>query len=110
MSRNQNKKQRAIESSIKVGDRVVTRAGAIGKVTDVGERIIKLELAPGVNVQFLKTAIEGIDAGDPKDPKKDDAKKDEKDSKDKDSKDKDSKDKDSKDSKNDSKDKKKDDS
>ncbi len=111
MSRNQNKKQREIESSIKVGDRVVTRAGVIGKVTDVGERIIKLELAPGVNVQFLKTAIEGIDAGDPKDPKKDDAKKDDKDSKDsKDnsSKDKDSKEKDSKDSKD--KDKKKDDS
>lgn len=103
MSRNQKKKQQEIESSIKVGDRVVTRAGAIGKVVDVGERIIKLELAPGVNVQFLKTAIEGVDAGDPKDPKKDDAKKDDAKKDEKDSKEKDSK-------KDDSKDKKKDDS
>ncbi len=102
MSRNQNKKQREIESSLKVGDRVVTRAGAIGKVTDVGERIVKIELAPGVNVQFLKTAIEGVDAGDPKDPKKDDAKKG-------DDKKDDAKKDDAKDSKKDSKDKKKDD-
>lgn len=76
MSRNQNKKQREIETSLKVGDRVVTRAGAIGKVVDVGERVVKVELAPGVNVQFLKTAIDGIDAGDPKpEPKKEDSKK-----------------------------------
>jgi preprotein translocase subunit YajC len=81
MSRSQNKKQREIESSLKVGDRVVTRSGAIGKITDVGDRIVKIELAPGVNVQFLKTSIEGVDQGDPKDAKKDDAK--DKDAKDK---------------------------
>lgn len=89
-SRNANKKQKALESGIKVGDRVITKAGMAGKVTEVGERFIKLELAPGVPVQFLKTSIEGIDTGDPKkeeekkeskkddvkDVKKDDAKKD----------------------------------
>lgn len=79
LQRGQSKKQRELESNIKIGDRVITRAGAIGKVTEVGDRIIKLELAPGVNVQFLKNAIEGVDAGDPK--AKDD-KKDGKDSKD----------------------------
>jgi preprotein translocase subunit YajC len=73
MSRGQNKKQKALESSLKAGDRVITRAGAIGKVIDVGPRVVKVELAPGVNVQFLKTAIEGLDTDDTK--KADDAKK-----------------------------------
>lgn len=73
MSRGQNKKQKELEANLKAGDRVITRAGAIGKVIDVGPRVVKVELAPGVNVQFLKTAIEGLDVDDPK--KTDDAKK-----------------------------------
>lgn len=77
-SRNANKKQRALETGIKVGDQVITKAGMAGKVTEVSERFFKLELAPGVSVKFLKTSIEGIDTGDPKkeEVKKDDAKKD----------------------------------
>lgn len=77
-SRNANKKQRALETGIKVGDQVITKAGMAGKVTEVSERFFKLELAPGVSVKFLKTSIEGIDTGDPKkeEAKKDDAKKD----------------------------------
>jgi preprotein translocase subunit YajC len=82
MSRSQSKKQKELESGLKVGDRVITRAGAVGKLVEVGERLVKLELAPGVNVQFLKTSIEGVDTGDPKDPKKDPKKDDGKDSKD----------------------------
>lgn len=80
MSRSQSKKQKALETNLKVGDRVVTRAGAIGKLTDLGDRVVKVELAPGVHVQFLKTAIEAIDAGDPKSDK-DTPKKDDKDKK-----------------------------
>jgi preprotein translocase subunit YajC len=77
-SRNANKKQKALESGIKVGDQVITKAGMAGKVVEVSERFLKLELAPGVAVKFLKTSIEGIDTGDPKkeEAKKDEAKKD----------------------------------
>ena len=62
MTRNQSKKQKELEASLKVGDRVVTQAGLIGKITDLGERTAKIEIAPGVNVQMLKTAIQGPDA------------------------------------------------
>ena len=61
MTRNQSKKQKELEASLKVGDRVVTQAGLIGKIIDMGERTAKIEIAPGVNVQMLKTAIQGPD-------------------------------------------------
>ena len=70
--RNQSKKQKAIEQNLKTGDTVVTQAGLIGKIVEMNERTVRLEIAPGVNVKLLKTAIQGIDAGDVKvDPKVD---------------------------------------
>ena len=70
--RNQSKKQKAIEQNLKTGDTVVTQSGLIGKITEMNERTVRLEIAPGVNVRLLKTAIQGIDAGDTKvDPKAD---------------------------------------
>ncbi len=88
-SRNQQKKQKDLESGLKVGERVLTTSGIVGKITEVGERTIRLEVAPGVHVTFIKTAIQGTD---PTSVKKDDAKdpkKDDKDAKDKDAKAKD---------------------
>ena len=106
--RSQAKKQKAIEEGIKVGEKVVTTTGMLGKVIEVGDRVT-LEIAPGVRAQFLKSAIQGPDPGsapkkeEPKaDPKKDapskekdaeDAKKDAPAPKSKDAKDKDAKDK-----------------
>lgn len=65
MSRSQSKKQKEIESALKPGDRVITQAGLIGKLVEIGDRTVKLEIAPGVNVQLLKTSIQGIE-GEPK--------------------------------------------
>ncbi len=79
--RNQSKKQKAVEQNLKTGDTVVTQAGLIGKIVEMNERTVRLEIAPGVNVRLLKTAIQGIDAGDTKvEPKADT--KDSKDAKD----------------------------
>jgi preprotein translocase subunit YajC len=66
MTRNQTKKQKQLESSLKVGDRVVTQAGLIGKIADMSPNTnrVKLEIAPGVNVQVLKSSIQGVDAGE----------------------------------------------
>jgi preprotein translocase subunit YajC len=66
MNRSQTKKQKQIEASLKVGDRVITQSGLVGKLVDVGERQVKLEIAPGVNVQMLKGAITGPEGGDQK--------------------------------------------
>ena len=70
MSRSQQKKQKQLEASIKVGDRVITRSGIIGKIIESGDRKTKLEIAPGVNVMVIKTSIEGLDV-DPAEAKKD---------------------------------------
>lgn len=86
MTRSQSKKQKELEASLKVGDRVVTQSGLFGKITDMGERTAKLEIAPGVNVQVLKTSIQGPDVVP--DAKKDDKAKDDKKDSAKDAKDK----------------------
>jgi preprotein translocase subunit YajC len=64
--RGQTKKQKQIESSLKTGDTVVTQSGLIGKIIELSERTAKLEIAPGVNVRMLKSAIQGVDSGEPK--------------------------------------------
>jgi len=73
--RSQAKKQKAVEEGIKVGERVVTTSGIVGKVIEVGERTTRVEIAPGVHVTFLKTAIQGPDPTSA--VKKDESKKDE---------------------------------
>jgi preprotein translocase subunit YajC len=64
--RGQTKKQKQLESTLKTGDTVVTQSGLIGKILELNERTVKLEIAPGVNVRMLKSAIQGVDSGDPK--------------------------------------------
>jgi preprotein translocase subunit YajC len=65
--RGQTKKQKQVEGSLKTGDMVVTQSGLIGKITElIGETRVKVEIAPGVNVRMLKSAISGVDAGDVK--------------------------------------------
>ena len=75
--RGSTKKQKQLESTLKTGDTVVTNSGMIGKVTEMTETRVKLEIAPGVSVRMLKSAIGGIDAGETKpDASKPDASKD----------------------------------
>ena len=65
--RGQTKKQKQVESSLKTGDTVVTQSGMIGKITEfIGETRVKVEIAPGVSVRMLKSAISGVDGGEPK--------------------------------------------
>ncbi len=71
-SRSQQKKQDAAISQLKKGDRVVTSSGLIGRLVDLEPRYAKLEIAPGVKVQVLRTSLTGRDADDTtakKDPK-----------------------------------------
>jgi preprotein translocase subunit YajC len=66
MTRGQSKKQKQLESSLKSGDTVVTQSGLIGKLIEVNDGRVKLEIAPGVAVRMLKSAIAGLDGGDAK--------------------------------------------
>lgn len=74
--RPQQKKQKDLDNKLKKGDRVFTNAGIVGKIVEMNERRVTLEVSKGVNMVFLRTAIGGIDEGDP--VKSDDAKSEEK--------------------------------
>ena len=62
----QSRKQKQVEKTLKAGDRVILQSGFVGKLIELGTTRAKIELAPGVNVQVLKSAIQGLDAGEPK--------------------------------------------
>ncbi len=64
-------RQRALVSSIEVGDEVVTAGGIIGRVRSLDDERISLEVAPGVELTLLRGAIaqrgvpaQGVDATD----------------------------------------------
>jgi preprotein translocase subunit YajC len=61
-NRSQTKKQKDMESKLKKGDRIVTQSGLVGKLIDPLEgRHARIEIAPGVKVQILRTSIAGLD-------------------------------------------------
>ncbi len=63
-SRSQQKKQQQALSALKKGDRVLTQSGLVGKLVEIGDRYAKVELAPGVKVEVLKSGLLGKDTGD----------------------------------------------
>ena len=65
VQRSSSKKQQQLESSLKVGDKVILRDGIVGKIIDLGARA-KVEIAPGVNITILRAGIDRVDTGDAK--------------------------------------------
>jgi preprotein translocase subunit YajC len=63
-SRSQQKKQQATLAGLKKGDRVITQSGLIGKLVEVGDRYAKLEIAPGVRIDLLKSTLVGKDTAE----------------------------------------------
>ena len=63
-TRSQQKKQQAALTALKKGDRVLTQSGLVGKLVDLGDRYAKVELAPGVKVEMLKSGLVGKDTGE----------------------------------------------
>ena len=61
-SRSQQKKQDTAIAQLKKGDRVVTQSGLVGRLVEIEPRYAKLEIAPGVKVQVLRTSLSGRDA------------------------------------------------
>jgi preprotein translocase subunit YajC len=62
-SRSQKKKQQELEGKLKKGDRVVTQSGLVGKLVEFGDaRHARVEIAPGVKVTMLRSAITGVEA------------------------------------------------
>lgn len=51
------KEHRAMLSQIAKGDEIVTSGGIAGRVEELGESFVQLEIAPGVSVKVQKNAI-----------------------------------------------------
>lgn len=63
-NRSQQKKQNEAIAGLKKGDRVLTQSGLVGRLVELEPRYAKLEIAPGVKVQVLRTSLSGRDAED----------------------------------------------
>ena len=57
--------QQQLVSSLKKGDEVVTQAGVLGKVVNVQDKIITLEIAASLKLRVLKSSIQGKLAEEP---------------------------------------------
>lgn len=53
----QQKEQQAFLSQLKKGDEVLLQGGMFGKIQSVGEFDVWIELAPGLKVRALKSAV-----------------------------------------------------
>ncbi|MCA8979044.1 MAG: preprotein translocase subunit YajC [Planctomycetes bacterium] len=58
--RKRRKKQEALLSGLKKGDEVVTSAGLYGKVVQVQDQIVTLQVAEGVRMRFSLQAVQGL--------------------------------------------------
>ena len=66
------KAQRALVTSLAVGDEVVTIGGMLGRIVTIAEDIATVETTPGTILRFRRTAIAGrtdaVESGDPTGP------------------------------------------
>ena len=51
------KEQREMLSKVAVGDEIATAGGILGKVTEVGDQFLSVEIADGVNVKLQKFQV-----------------------------------------------------
>jgi len=61
--RPQQKKQKdhtAMLSTVAVGSEIVTGGGVLGKVTEVGEQFLTVEIADGVNIKVQRHSINTV--------------------------------------------------
>lgn len=60
MIRPQQKRQKEIQKAreaLKVGDKVITAGGIYGKIKEIGDVYMIIEIANGVNIQIDKTSV-----------------------------------------------------
>ena len=63
-----NKRQKKVQdfqSSLKVGDKVITTGGIYGQVTRVGEKSVQVQVAERVRIEFARSAIGGYQGQEP---------------------------------------------
>ena len=61
--RPQNKRQkehRALVGNLAVGDEIVTAGGVLGKITEVNEQFVRVQVADGVELKVQRHTIGGV--------------------------------------------------
>jgi preprotein translocase subunit YajC len=53
----QQKEHRAMIEALAVGSEIVTAGGVLGKVTELGEQFVSVEIADGVTIKVQKSTI-----------------------------------------------------
>lgn len=61
-SRSAQKKAQKMLADLKKGDRVLTQGGIVGKLVEIGDRYAKVEIAPGVKIEVVKSGLLGKDS------------------------------------------------
>lgn len=59
----QARQHRDYLSALQVGDEVVTNAGIFGKIEDIDDKSVRLEIARDVRIRVLKSQIAGPQPG-----------------------------------------------
>jgi preprotein translocase subunit YajC len=62
MSFRRNKKEQEARKNLKKGDKIVTQSGLIGELLELDDRVAKIKIAPGTNVQVLASSVSSYDA------------------------------------------------
>ena len=57
--RRRQKAAMALQSTLSIGDEIMTTAGLIGRITALDDKIAAVEVSPGVSVRFDRRAIAG---------------------------------------------------
>lgn len=58
--RKRRKKQEALLSGLQKGDEVITNAGLYGKVVQIQDQVVTLQVAEGVRMRFSLQAVQGL--------------------------------------------------
>jgi preprotein translocase subunit YajC len=56
----QLKDHKALLAALKKGDGVITQGGLIGKIAEISDAEVKLEVANGVKIRVLKSSIQKV--------------------------------------------------
>lgn len=54
------KEHRTMLQALQKGDEVITGGGTLGKITNVGEQFVSLEIAPNVEIKVQKPSIQTL--------------------------------------------------
>jgi preprotein translocase subunit YajC len=63
--KNRQKKVQEFQSTLSVGDRIVTTSGIYGQVTKLNEKTVKIQIADKVQIEVARAAIGGRQGEEP---------------------------------------------